>query len=904
MKLHGHVITAVFRRNFISYFSNPIGYLFITAFVLASAYFEFWHENLFFTQNMADLAPLSAYFPMLLLFFIPAITMTIWAEERKAGTEELLLTLPASDLEIVLGKYFSSLAIYTVALLFSVTNIVGLRLLGDPDLGLMFSTYLGYWLMGAALLAAGMVASLLTSNISVAFILGFGICVLLILPHLFNGLTQVGGRARAILDAFGIVPHFEPFAAGLVSLGSVLYFAGIIVVMLYLNMVLLERRHWGGSEQSTLRWGHYLTRATGLLIAAVSLTVLAGRSQAILSADVTAEQVHSLSPQTTEILHQIDPKRPVLIEAFISASVPKDYIETRRNLIDLLRQYDAIGGSGIQLDLYADIRPSSEEARNAQRVYQIAPQPVTTMDDGRIGREEIFLGVVFKAGLNEETISFFYPGTPIEYELTRMIRTVAEKEKRKVGVLTTDAGLFGQFNMQMMQPGRDWLIVEDLKKQYDVTQVAPDAAIDQTFDVLIVPMASSLTQTQMNNLADYIKAGRPTLILDDPMPYMNPQLAAREPKPRPGGQQNMFMQQQQPPIPKGNLRGLTDLLHIGFDTGSIVWQDWNPHPQFRDLPPEFVFIGKGSGVAGFNEDQIVSSGLQEAITIYPGALQQKLGAGPDFTPLLTTGQLTGTTPFDRVFSNTMFGRMPNPNPPRRPTEAEYVLAAYIHGQVSEVKSALDAHAAGDAGKDAAKSEVNVIFIADIDLISDQFFELRNRGNESLRFDNVTFVLNCVDFLAGDDSFVALRKKRPQRRTLVRFAEMTEAVQKRARQEKKVAEEEAEGKLDGAQKTLDEQVAAIEKQTDIDPRTKEMRIENVRRTLQRELDVEKTRIEAAKQVRIGAINAELSRDVRSTQNWIKFLAVAIPPIPALVIAIAVFFARVKGEKEGVDPKRLV
>ncbi len=239
---------AVAKRNFVGYFSNPTGYVFLCMFVALSSFAAFWpHE--FFAANLANLDQLNIFLPYIMLVFIPAITMSIWSEERRQGTDELLLTLPAGDFDIVIGKYLAAAAIFTASLLFSqianFTVLVSLAL-GDIDLGLFCATYLGYWLTGLAMLAVGMVASFLTKNLTIGFILG----LIFNLPLVFMKWADVIIPSRGIewlattdlarvISDWSVAAQFEAFGRGVISLSSLVYFSMIILMGLYLSMVLI-----------------------------------------------------------------------------------------------------------------------------------------------------------------------------------------------------------------------------------------------------------------------------------------------------------------------------------------------------------------------------------------------------------------------------------------------------------------------------------------------------------------------------------------------------------------------------------------------------------------------------------------------------------------------------------------
>ncbi|GAC1469962.1 MAG: Gldg family protein [Isosphaeraceae bacterium] len=896
------MIGAICRRDFTRFFFNPAGYVFIAILVVVSALLAFW-QHVFFTRNLDNLDILNGWMPYLLLFFIPAVTMSIWADERKQGTDELLLTLPANDLDVVIGKYLASLGIYTVALAFMLPHVLMLLYLGKPDLGVTFATFLGYWLMGAMLISLGMVASLLSSNVTIAFILGAALCAV----PIFAG--PIGSPSDSLLrrqfEDLSVPAQFHDFGTGVVPFAGVFYFLSAVAGVLYVNILLLGRRHWAGGEKSRGLWGHSLVRITSMILALASLNVLVNRAG--VRWDLSEERLHTLSGESLSLLKQIPRDRPVYIQAFVSPEVPREFVQTKSDLIGLLKEYAARGGDRVRLNL-VETELYSKEAQNAEKRFGIEPKRVLSSDEGRQSTDEIIMGVAFSSGLEEVVIPFFDRGLPVEYELTRSVRVVSRSSRKKVGILSTDAKLMGGFDMKSMGQNPEWSIVTELKKQYDVNSVSADSEIPADLEVLLVAQPSSLSQKQMESLTQHVKRGGPTLLFLDPFPVENPSIAPEVPKMPAGGPFGGGP----PPEPKGDIKPLLDLLGVDWPTTEIVWNPYNPLQQRPDLPPEVVFIGRGSGVReAFNEEDNVTSGLQEVVAIFPGLLLPKGGAGPEFTSLLRTNREGGTVPWDKATRRGMFGGMGlNNDRPHFATGKAYTIAAHVKGEApveaNKGESSTDKRKdKADSKKDAARpATIHAVVIADLDLISEEFFELRRQKVENLELDNITFVLNCVDVLAGDDAFVALRKRRLKHRTLTRIEDQTKQFTDQYQRETKVAEDEARRQLDEAQANLDKQVQAVRARTDLDERTKEIMLANLEAVANRRLEVQKATIENEKRKTILASKAESGQNIRRIRNQVRWLAVLFEPLPPMALGLVVFAFRIRRENYGANPNQIV
>lgn len=236
-------ITAVFRRELMSYFATPVAYVFMVIFLVLAGSLTFYLGKLF-ERGQADLQPFFNFHPWLYLFLIPAVAMRLWSEERKSGSIELLLTLPITMGQAVLGKFFAAWAFVGLALMLTAPVWITVNVLGDPDNGVIFASYLGSLLMAGSFLAIGACLSAATRNQVVAFILTVVVCFLLLLagfPLVLDFIRAVFGPLVAdAISQLSFLTHFTAIAKGVLDLRDVMFFALTIGFWLYACAVVID----------------------------------------------------------------------------------------------------------------------------------------------------------------------------------------------------------------------------------------------------------------------------------------------------------------------------------------------------------------------------------------------------------------------------------------------------------------------------------------------------------------------------------------------------------------------------------------------------------------------------------------------------------------------------------------
>lgn len=235
----------VIKRELLSYFNSPVAYIFIIIFLVLVGFFTF-RVGHFFDRNEADLAPFFLWHPWLYLFLVPAVGMRLWAEERRAGTIELLLTMPLTLGEAIVGKFLAAWLFLGLALAFTFPMVLTVYYLGNPDGGVIVSGYLGSFLAAGAYLAVSNATSAMTRNQVVSFIVSVVVCLFLILAG-WSPVTDmlINWAPTWLVDgiaSFSVIPHFDSMQRGVIDTRDIAYFLSVIIFPLFATGVILRTR--------------------------------------------------------------------------------------------------------------------------------------------------------------------------------------------------------------------------------------------------------------------------------------------------------------------------------------------------------------------------------------------------------------------------------------------------------------------------------------------------------------------------------------------------------------------------------------------------------------------------------------------------------------------------------------
>ncbi|HET91190.1 MAG TPA: ABC transporter permease [Chloroflexi bacterium] len=425
-------ILAITRKELAGYFGSLMALIFVGAFLLVTLFSFFWVDT-FFARGIADLRPLFRWMPVLMIFLVAALTMRQWSEEQRSGTLEVLLTLPVSSIQLVLGKFLAVMALVVVALALTLFLPITVAWLGPLDWGPVVGGYLAAVLLAAAYAASGLFISSRTDNQLVSLILTVLLCGLFYLVG-SSGVTDFASdRVAEILRAVGSGSRFESIQRGVIDLRDLVYYLTLTGVFLALNVISLDSKKWSAGEQTRRQqWGVMATTllvVLNLVVCNVWMYPLRG-----LRLDLTAHKEYTLSQTTRDLLDGL--QEPLLIRGYFSERTHPLLAPLIPRIRDMLREYEVVSGGMVQLEIVDPIQDPDLEAE-ANQTYGIRPLPLQVAERYETSIINAYFDILIRYGdqhvvLNfQDVIEIEYGRDDVtvqlrnlEYDLTSSIRKV------------------------------------------------------------------------------------------------------------------------------------------------------------------------------------------------------------------------------------------------------------------------------------------------------------------------------------------------------------------------------------------------------------------------------------------------------------------------------------------------
>ena len=846
-------IKAVFKREFKAYFDSPVAYVFLTAFLVLAGFLTFG-VAMFFERRQADLTPFFFWHPWVYLLLVPAATMGVWADERRNGTAELLLTLPVTITEVLVGKFLAAWSFVGIGLALTFPVALTAGYLGSPDWGAVFCGYLGSLLLSGAAVAIGVFASTLSRSSVVGFVVSLALVFLLLIIGFdpVIGAVAAWGVPTAITDSVAscsLLSHFEAMRKGVVDFADIGYYFAMMVFMLAAAKTVTDGRR--GASKGVVGLG--LVGA----IAASSVVILANLP---LRCDMTAENLYTLSKGSKAVLGQLT--EDVTLKYYVSSSsaeMPMALKTYAQQVGNLLKEYERAGGGRLVVEEY-DPKPDSDAEEWAQR-YGVEPQT-----GGNPFGQGIYFGVVAVCGDREETLGVLSPRTEstLEYDLTRLVTRVAWPERPVVGVMTSLPDVLGgQMNPMMMQmgqrPPQGWAAFSELAKDYDVRTVETDAEkIDDDVKTLVVVHPKNLSDKALYAIDQFVLRGGKLVACVDPFSIKDMQSSR--------SQQNPMMGQMGGDGPS-TLGKLFDAWGVKFEEGKISCDleaatKLNNGQGGVESNPAFLSLG----TANMDKGDLIVADLTNVMFPFAGAFTfEKKDMDISFEPVITTSK-DNSCSTDKMAMQ--YGGMKDMVPDGK----ERILAARLSGTF---KTAFPKGPDGtnDVSKAFAEGKGNVLLFADSDFLADDFCVRMMRtpfgSIPQLINENLTLFSNAMEQFAGREELIGVRSRGASDRPFTVVNELEAEATKKWQAREAAFQEELQ--------QTQQRLSALQKEKKGGERfilSKEQQDEIVK--------LRKSQAETRKQLK--NVRKELTADIDSLGLRLKIINIALVPVLVVLFGL--------------------
>ncbi|MCM8528213.1 MAG: Gldg family protein [Lentisphaeraceae bacterium] len=744
-------VKAIAKREFLAYFNSALAYVFLSIFLVLGALFTFNFAS-WFDADEANLRIFFSVHPYLYLFFVPAIGMRVWAEEDREGTLELLLTMPISTWHAVLGKFLAGWMFLGFALFLTFPMVITVSYLGDPDLGRLFSGYLGSFLAGGMCFSIAALTSAFTRNQVISFLFGFlslllisviGMPQLAIVEYIKSLLPQ------SIIDTllfFSIQPHVEGLEKGVLDIRDIIYFMSFIIFGLAGANVILRCRKAAHRHNK-------LFTSFGIIVFAVIVLLINFLSKGLnYRHDLSADKLYTLTPSTKIILTKLDSTASVRFyfsKSDSSLSVQDKAFALR--VEDLLKEYISVS-EGMVSYRVLDPKPGSIEEKSAALD---GIEPIVKADNTK---RYFGLSVSYKDTIKTIPVLSSEQEKMLEYHLTHLFKHLLRPDKPIIGVMTDFPVVEQQANpMAGQYENRPaWGIIDELRKDYTLIQLEdkypnwgkPDGS--NYFELVIIYKFEQMTDKSRFALDQYLLRGGKAIIISDTFPLI-------------GSEADKTFRFQKDRLPyMGNTMGVTESwkIRLVYDK-FIINQD--KATQMKNGKNPGVVTLEGSE---FNKTHKALRKIEKLMFPYAGYFDYEKQEGIEVTPLITMPNSSGIV---KVHDFAKKEALDNPEKPVNQLpimlQIKGMLPSFYRGPAISVQNAIS----------KSEKEAEVILIGDMDFLKDSYTFIpqeKNQKKELLRIsDNREMFLNFVDSMVTDGDMIDIRLRRETKRTLYKLNEI-------------------------------------------------------------------------------------------------------------------------------------